>query len=71
MDSQPHPLLHFLDRMKIKSTNVFPQVAKECGSHKGKYPGCTEDVEVFPSQISEVYATPNWQYGDGHYHAKE
>ena len=65
MDPQPHPLMHFLVRMKPTPTNVCLQVAKKCGSHKGKDLGCTEDVEVFPSKIS-----PDWQYGDGRYHAK-
>ena len=42
-----------------------------CGSHTGKgLVGCMEDVEVFPSQISEAYPSLDWQYGDGHYHAK-
>ena len=25
---------------------------------------------MFPSQISEAYPSPYWQYGDGRYHAK-
>ena len=54
MDPQPHPLLHFLVQMKQMSTNVFPQVAKNCGSHKGTDLGCMEYVEVFPSQIFEA-----------------
>ena len=70
MYPQPHPLLHFLVQMKQTATNVFLQVAKKCGSHKGKDLVCTEDVEVFPSQISEAYPSPDWQYGDGRYHAK-
>ena len=36
----------------------------------GERLGCTEDVEVFPSQISKDYPSPDWQYGDGRYHAK-
>ena len=51
MDPRPRPLLHFLVRMKPKPTNVFLPVAKVT---KGKDLGCTEDVEVFPSQISEA-----------------
>ena len=70
MDPQPHPLLHLLVRMKLTPTNVFLQVAKKCGSHKGKDLGCMEDVEVFPSQISEAYSSPDWQYGDRRYPAK-
>ena len=37
-------------------------------SHKGKDLACTEDVEVFPSHISEAYHSPDWQYGDSCYH---
>ena len=37
---------------------------------QGERSGCTEDVEVFPSQISEAYPSPDWQYGDGRYHVK-
>ena len=69
MDPQPHPLLHFLVRMKPTSTNVFLQVAKYM-EVKGKDLGCTEDVEVFPSQISEAYPSPDCQYGGGRYHTK-
>ena len=53
MDLQPHPLLHFLVRMKPTSPNVFLQVAKNV-SHKGNDSICTENIEVFPSQISEA-----------------
>ena len=70
MDSQPHPLLHFLVRMKPASNNVFLQVAKNVGVRKGEVVDCTEDVEVFPSQISEAYPSPDFQYGERHYHAK-
>ena len=69
MDPQLHPLLHFLVRMKPTSTNVFLQVAKNV-EVTGKDLDCTEDVEVFPSRISEAYRSPDWQCGDGHYHAK-
>ena len=64
-DPQPHPLMHFLVRMKPTSTNVFLQVAKKVEIKMGKDLECTEDVEVFPSQISEAYPSPDWQYGDG------
>ena len=69
MDSQSHPPLHFLLRMKQTSTSLSSSRQKY-GSHKGKDLGCMEDVEEFPSQISEAYPSPDWQYGDGHYHAK-
>ena len=60
MDPQAHPLLHFLVRMKPTSTSVFLQVAKKCGSHKGKDLGCTEDVEVFPSLSLTRLAIWGW-----------
>ena len=56
MDPQPHPFLHFLVRIKLTSTKDLDGM---------------EDVEVFPSQISEAYPSADWQYGDGKYHAKE
>ena len=62
MDPQPHPLLHYLVGMKSTSANVYLHVAKKCGSHKGKDLGCTENAEVFPSQISEAYPSSDWQY---------
>ena len=43
MDPQPHPLSHFLVRMKPASTNVFLQVAKNLEVTRGKsglYEGC-------------------------------
>ena len=44
MDTQPHPLLHFLVWMKPTSTNVFLQVAKKMwnpqGERSGLYGGC-------------------------------
>ena len=45
-------------------------MSPKCGSQKGEDLGCMEDVEVFPSQISEAYPSPDWQYGDWNYHAK-
>ena len=36
MDAQPHPLLHFLVRMKPTSTNVFLQVTKNVEATRGK-----------------------------------
>ena len=37
---------------------------QKCGSHKGQDLGWTEDVEVFPSQISQAYPSPDCQYRD-------
>ena len=65
-----HPLLHFLVRMKPTSTNIFLQLAKNMVATRGKIWAVREDVEVFPSQESEAYLSPDWQYGDGRYHAK-
>ena len=70
MDPQPHSLLHFLVRMKPTYTNVFFSGCQKCRSHKGKYRGCMEDVDVFDNKISEVYPSSDWQHGDGRYHAK-
>ena len=42
-----------------------------CESDKRKDLGCTDDVEIFPSQISDAYLSPDRQYGDGHYHVKD
>ena len=44
---------------------------QKLGSDKGKDLVCSKDVEVFSSQIFEAYPSPDWQYGDGRYHAKE
>ena len=63
MGPQPHPLLHFLVRMKPTSTNVFFSGRQKCESHNVKYLGCKEDVEVFLSQISDAHPLPDWQYG--------
>ena len=70
MDPQPHltlalPCLNETDIHKC----LFPGCQKR-GSQKGKDLGYTEDVEVFPSQISETYPSPDWQYRDGQYHEK-
>ena len=64
MDPQPHPLLHFLVRMKPKSTNVFSS------GHKGKDLDCTKDVEMFPIQNSEASPSTDWQYEDERYRAR-
>ena len=55
MDPQPHPLLQFLFQMKPTSTNVFLQFTKNVEVTRGKIWAVIEDVEVFPSQISEAY----------------
>ena len=39
--------------MKLTSTNIFLQVTKNL-EVKGKDLDCTEDVEVFPSQILKL-----------------
>ena len=49
----------------------FFRSQKKCGNHKEKDLRCTEDVKVFPSQISEDYPSPYGQYGDWSYHAKK
>ena len=70
MDPQAHPLLHFPVKMKPMSTNVFLQVTKNVEVTGGKIWAAQRIVEVFPSQISEAYPSPDWQYGDEHFHAK-
>ena len=70
MDPQPHPLLHFLIRMRPTLHECLSSNRQKCESYKGKVLRCTEDIEVFPSQISEAYPSPDWEYGDGRYHAK-
>ena len=70
MDPQPHPLLHFLIRMKPTSMNVFLHVAKNVEVTRGKIWDVQRMLKCFPSQISEAYPSPEWQYGDGRYHAK-
>ena len=69
MDPQPHPLLHFFVRMKPTSTYIFLELAKNVEVTRGSL-DCMEDVEMFSSQISEAYPSPDWQYGDGSYRAK-
>ena len=68
MDPQPHPLLLFLVRMKPTSTNVFFQVAKNVKVSRGKIWAVGRMLKCL--RISEAYPSPDWQYGDGRYHAK-
>ena len=56
MDPQPHPLSRLNETQFHECLSSGRQ---KCGSHKGKDLGCTEDVEVFPSQISEAYPSPD------------
>ena len=70
MYPQPHPLLHFLVRMKPTPTIVFLQAAKNEEVTGEKDLDCTEDVLVFSSQISKDYPSSDWQYRNGRYHAK-
>ena len=58
MDPQPRLLLHFLVRTK-DFLECRSSGRPKCGSHKGKDLGYTEDVEVFPSQISQAYPSPD------------
>ena len=48
MDPQPHPLLHFLVRMKPTSTNVFLQVAKNVEVTRGKVWAVWRMLKNFP-----------------------
>ena len=68
MDPQPHPIMHYLVRIKPTSTNVFLQVTTTVEVTSGKIWDVRRILKC--SQISEAYPSPNWQYGDGLYHAK-
>ena len=64
------PTLHFLVIMKPMSTNIFLQVAKKMwksqGERSGLYGGCWGVSQPNLWSLS----SPDWQYGDGRYHAK-
>ena len=67
MDPLPHPLLHFLVRMKPTSMNVFLQVAKNVEVTKGKIWAVRRMLKCFPAK--SLKRIPH-QIGDGRYHAK-
>ena len=48
MDPQPHPLLHFLVRMKPTSTDVFLRVAKNLNVTRGKIWAVQRMLKCFP-----------------------
>ena len=50
MDPQPHPLLHFLVRLKPKFTNVFLQVAKNVEVPRGTICGVRRMLKNFPAK---------------------
>ena len=50
MDPLPHPLLHFLVRMKPTSTNVFLQVTKNAGVTRGKTYAVRRMLKCFPAK---------------------
>ena len=50
MDPQPHPLA----LPRANDIECLCSDRQKCGSHKGNDLDCTEDVEVFANQISEV-----------------
>ena len=60
MDSQPHPLLQFLVRMKPTSTNIFLQVAKNVQVIRGKISAvrrilkCIPTISLIPHQIGSM-----------------
>ena len=51
MDPQPHPLLHFLVRMKPTSKNFFLQVAKNMEVTRGKIWAVRRMLKCFPSKF--------------------
>ena len=50
LNLQPHPLLHFLVRMKPTSTDVFLQVAKNVEITKGKIWALRSMLKCFPAK---------------------
>ena len=70
MDPQPHPLLHFLFRMKQTPTSVFLQVAKNVEVTRGKIWAVWRILKCFPAKSLKRIPSPNLQYGDGRCHAK-
>ena len=70
MDPQPQTTLALPHPNETDVHECLSSRRQKCGRHKGKDLGCTEDIEVFPSQISYAYPSSDWQYGDGRYHAK-
>ena len=50
IDPQPHPLLHFLVKMKPTSTNVFLQVAKNAQVTRGKIWVVRRMLKCFPAK---------------------
>ena len=54
MDTQPHPLLHFLVRMKPTSTNVFLQVAKYVEVTRGKIWIVRRMLKCFPAKSLKI-----------------
>ena len=54
MDSQPHPLLHFLVRMKPTSTNVFLQVVKNLEVTRVKIWAVWKMFKCFPAKFLKL-----------------
>ena len=50
MDPQPHPLMHFLVRMKPSSTNIFLQVTKNVEVTRGKIWAVRWVLKCFPAK---------------------
>ena len=67
MDPQPHPLLHFLVRMKPTSTNVFLQVAKNMEVIRGKIWTVRKMLKCFRSNLWSLSLTKlaiwGWAFG--------
>ena len=57
MDPQPHPLLHFLIRVKPTSMNVFLQVVKNVEVRRGKIWGVQRMSECFPAKSLKLSLT--------------
>ena len=57
MDPQPHPLLHFLVRIKPTSTNVILQVVKNVEITRGKILAVRRMLKCFPAKSLKLTLT--------------
>ena len=65
MDPDPHPLLHFLFRMKPTSTNVFFQVAKNVEGTRGKIWAIRRMLNCFPAKYLKLISHEFGSVGTG------
>ena len=65
MDPQPHPLLHFLVRMKQTSTTVFVQVAENVEVRSGKIWAVRMMLKCFPANSLKLILSQIDSMGTG------